>query len=476
MKKQDVDTRSKGFADVLVGLQYGDEGKAKIIDLIAGDYDCIVRFNGGANAGHTIETERGRIALKQVPSGVFHQGMQLYIGSGCVVDAPKLVDELAMLENMGIDLRGRFSIAARATLVQPHHVVIDRARFARIGTTKNGIGAAYADRALRMDGDRLLSLRVADLVDDPSRALAMIQRNLEMVLIMHPEIECEVDREIGKLRAAVPLLKQYVAADALQLVYHLSAGGRVLFEGAQSTALDVVQGAVPFVTSSHTVASAAFVGGDVPVKYHRKTIGVAKAVMSRVGAGPFVSEYGGERSESYCNATVDGRVAHPSDEESQLDAAAELSSEDPFRVGRGLRILSAEYGTGTRRPRRIGMFDLVQLRRAIAFNGVDELYITKCDLLHHYARTADRALPLVTSYEDQGQTLDYEPASEQLHRRLQPVITRLPAPSSALQNGRLNPELLAWVKRVESDVGCRVAGVGTGPARSAIALFDESQR
>ena len=474
MKKQNESAQAAGFADVLVGLQYGDEGKAKIIDLLADGYDCIARFNGGANAGHTIETSRGRVALKQVPSAVFHDGTRLYVGSGCVVDAAKLVDELAMLAGLGIDVHGRLSLAARAALVQPHHVVIDKVRFGLIGTTKNGIGAAYADRALRMDGDRLVSLRVGDLIEDPEAVLAMVRRNLEATLALHREVDCDVDAELAKLRAAVAVIRPYVEPDALYLTNLVRSGGRVLFEGAQSTALDVAQGTVPFVTSSHTVAAAAFVGGDLSAKYHRKTIGVAKAIMSRVGSGPFVSEYGGERSEVYCDKTVDGQVAHTSAYEAKLDVAAELSSDDAFHVGRGLRILSGEYGTGTKRPRRIGMFDLVQLRRAVLLNGVDELYITKCDLLHHYASTKDNALPLVTGYQDGGQPIDYEPTAEVSHRRVSPVVTRLPAPSHASESAEVGVEIRKWVEVVEQTVECRVAGIGTGPARDAIQLFEQT--
>ncbi len=156
-----------GFADVLIGLQYGDEGKAKVIDFIARDYDIIARFNGGANAGHTIETNKERVALNQIPSGIFYKDKLLYIGSGCVVDVKKIVLELKAVKKLGISLEKRLRISSQATLVQPHHILVDILTASEIGTTKNGIGPAYADKAMRMVNNRLVNIKLGDLQDNP---------------------------------------------------------------------------------------------------------------------------------------------------------------------------------------------------------------------------------------------------------------------------------------------------------------------
>jgi adenylosuccinate synthase len=172
-------TRQSGYSDVLVGLQYGDEGKAKIVDLLAPNYDIIARFNGGANAGHTIETDQGKYTLQQVPSAVSNPNARLYIGSGCIINPSKLVREIGTLEGSGMNVSDRLTISPYSSVIQPHHILLDRLSGGAIGTTYNGIGPAYSDRALRLAGDRLLNLRFADLAADLKGALSYIRRNLE---------------------------------------------------------------------------------------------------------------------------------------------------------------------------------------------------------------------------------------------------------------------------------------------------------
>ena len=289
-----------GFSDVLIGLQYGDEGKARIIDTIAEEYDVIARFNGGSNAGHTIETGGVRISLHQIPSGVFYRDKLLYVGSGCVVNPVKLTAEIREVESVGVSLDERFHISGLATLVQPHHVLVDRLTGSAIGTTGQGIGPAYSDRAKRLDGARLLNIRVGDLLSDRAKTFGMVSENLVHTVSHRKLVDFDIDQAMEAFAETAGAIVKFIEPDTLFMSKLADKGLNVLFEGAQSFMLDVVKGSVPYVTSSATLAAAAYVGGDLPPKLHRKTIGVAKAIMSRVGWGPFVSELGGARSEDYC--------------------------------------------------------------------------------------------------------------------------------------------------------------------------------
>ena len=217
----------KGSSDVLVGLQYGDEGKARIIDMLAKDYEVIARFNGGANAGHTIETEHGRIALHQIPSGVFYPDMLLYIGSGCVVNIEKLVHEIKDVNRLGIDLTNRLHISSQSTLIQPHHLIIDELSDQVIGTTRNGIGPAYSDRAMRMDGERLLHIRLGDFLDNPSEVLGQVEKNL-----LHVVKSCDlnnVDTNImQKFDDALSAITPYVEIDTMFMDKLARSGKRIM--------------------------------------------------------------------------------------------------------------------------------------------------------------------------------------------------------------------------------------------------------
>lgn len=453
----------------MVGLQYGDEGKAKVIDLIAKNYDIIARFNGGANAGHTIETARGRVALHQLPSGIFYERMHLYIGSGCVMNIAKLSKEIAAVEKLGVRLKGRLHISPHTAVVQPHHIFIDEQTGGEIGTTKNGIGPAYSERALRMEGSRLLSLRLADLVAQPAECFAAIEKNFAEAKKRFPNSAFDFKTAFAELKAALKKLAPYVEQDSLWLVKQLEkAAARVLFEGAQSCMLDVSKGTVPYVTSSNTVTGAAYVGGDVPPQFHRKTIGVAKAVMSRVGHGPFPSEFGGARSEKYC--MEDGGNAHRREGEiSQYKVAQLLSSKDPFDHGVALRILGNEYGTVTGRPRRVGMLDLLQLRHAVKMCGVSEIFITKCDMLEVFSRTSTKKIPLVTAYKTGSKKITHLPAATPEYQKVSPVVGLYPPLTVSITKARTKKQLPVHFRDlltfIERFAECKVSAIGVGPRR-----------
>ena len=457
-----------GYSDVLIGLQYGDEGKAKAIDLLADKYDIIARFNGGSNAGHTIEKGNIKLALHQVPSGVFYENKTLYVGSGCVVNIEKLTDEIKQVNGVGISLKGRFHISALTSVVQPHHIIIDTLTASAIGTTKNGIGPCYADRAGRINGERLLNIRMGDLVEDPDFYFDRIEENLVAVLKQFDITDYDVRAAIDNMKNALDNIAEFVERDTLFLEKQISSGKTVLMEGAQSFMLDVNKGTVPCVTSSNTLAGAAYTGGDLNPKYHRKTIGVAKAIMSRVGNGPFTPEFGGEESEEYC------KVKKKSDEQ-ELDPYKLLASENQLETGIGLRLLSDEYGASTGRPRRIGCFDLVQLNYAVKSNGIDEIFITKCDLLNLYSKTASNSMPVVSGYKLDDVEIDYVPASSKTYYRVKPDFEYLKTftddVSNATDKNLLPENLITFLELVEERCGCKVMGIGLGPKRDDYLLL-----
>lgn len=465
----------KGYADIVLGLQFGDEGKARVIDNLAKEYDIIARFNGGANAGHTIEQGNIKIALQQIPSGIFYPKTTLYIGSGCVVNIEKLAKEITTITELGVDFKKRLKISSLASVIQPHHILLDTLLGKSIGTTKNGIGPAYADRAMRMYEDRLVNIRLADLLDDTDKFFQIIFTNLIEFKKQYKIHDVNSEEIITNLKKTFERIKTFIEVDPLYMEKRVEAGATVLFEGAQSVMLDISKGSVPFVTSSSTIAAAAYMGGDLAPKYHRKTIGVVKAIMSRVGYGPFPPEFGGKKSEEYTMQVMDGKPKYSKEVEKEYDIAKLISSEDPFEVGIALRILSGEYGVGTKRPRRVGIFDLVQLAHVVKMNGVDELVITKGDLLKEYSRTKKGMMPMVIGYKLDGKKINYVPGATSAFYRVEPVIQEKEAFSEDISGVR-NPDKLPqavkeFVKTIETTSGCKVIGLGVGPKREQYITF-----
>ncbi|CAJ96776.1 Adenylosuccinate synthetase [Cupriavidus necator] len=451
--------KKAGYADVLVGLQYGDEGKARVVDHLAGEYEVIARFNGGANAGHTIATPDGTLRLRQVPSGVLHPGVALYIGSGCVIGLQQLAAEIEMLAAQGIDLGGRLTISDRCPVVQPLHVLADRHDGAQIGTTGNGIGPCYADLATRVRGGERSSFQLRDLVVDGSRVFEQMMR-----LAVQRDGDGEgLVAVVNAMRQAWKVVEPFVTDDPVALLRRVEAGANVLFEGAQSVMLDVVQGVQPWVTSSHTMPSYAYVGGDLPCKYHRKTIGVAKAIVSRVGSGPLPTELGAGRSEAYCaDAAREGRGG--ADEAARLDPLALLAEADEFSIGVAIRMLSNEYGTGTGRPRRVGLLDVAQLRLAVRQCGVDEVYLNKCDSLAAFDRTRERCIPVVAGATDTG--------GQRVVRF--PAFAEDTIPRDA--TSPLPPQLEALLEWLADAIGRPLRGIGLGPGRAQMRHFQNHQQ
>lgn len=381
----------KGFAMkansiAVLGLQWGDEGKGKVIDFISDQCDAVARFGGGANAGHTIVVEGQKFILKLLPSGVLREGKLCYIGAGVACDPEILQKEIAELESRGIRTKGRIFVDFGAHLVLPIHKISDSYRDAgrgkgAIDTTKRGIGPAYADKASR------LGVRVADLFEEESLAtklsyLIEAHRNNLGDQADDPSIADPV-RLAESLLAYKPMFSELVSDVGPRLMELIENGKKILFEGAQGTLLDLDYGTYPYVTSSHTTTGGIFTGLGIPPSCLGSVIGVFKAYMTRVGHGPFPSEISGGFADE-------------------------------------LRERGGEYGSVTGRPRRVGWLDLANLKRVIALNGIDKLAITKLDVLDGLGE-----ISVCESYEINGKKVSEIPTNHPDFCRAKPVYTKL---------------------------------------------------
>ncbi len=419
-------------ATVIVGAQWGDEGKGKIADLLAQHADVVCRYQGGPNAGHTIVREGETFALHQIPSGILYPGRSCVIGAGCVVDPGQLLHEIDELESRGISTRD-LSISGNAHLIMPWHVAIDAASERRlgklqIGTTRRGIGPAYADKAAR------LGIRVQDLLDAKilrqKIETALGEKNLLLDRVHGmPQIElAELARRMEELAAR---LRPYIADTSLLVDRALRDGKRVLLEGAQGTLLDLDHGTYPFVTSSNPIAGAAATGIGIGPTRIDEVVGVAKAYVTRVGEGPFPTE-------------IDGP--------------------DQARV----RELGHEYGTTTGRERRCGWLDLVGLRFAVRVNGITSLVLTKLDVLSTFGE-----LPVCVAYRlPDGTVVEEFPAHQSDFHHSRPVYETLSGWSAPLDAVSGPDELPAAARRyvefVEERLEVPVSLVGTGADRARV--------
>jgi adenylosuccinate synthase len=414
-------------ATVIVGAQWGDEGKGKIVDLLAQGSDLVCRYQGGPNAGHTIVVEGETYKIRQIPSGIV-AGKRSAIGAGCVVDPAVLIGELDELELRGLRTEGMLFLSGNAHLVMPWHVALDGARERRlgrlqIGTTRRGIGPAYADKATR------IGIRVQDLLDPKilrqKLELAVAEKNvwLERVYELEP---FDVDEVVAEHLGHAERLGPYVADTSLLVDRALLAGERVLFEGAQGTLLDLDHGTYPFVTSSSPIAAGAAVSFGFGPHRIDEVVGVAKAYVTRVGEGPFPSEI-----------------------------------EGPDQA-RG-RELGSEFGTVTGRERRCGWLDLVALRFAVRVNGITSLALTKLDVLSDFSE-----LPVCVRYrlEDGTETEDLPSHQSDFHH-CRPVFETLPGWGCEIDES-LPPAARAYVSFVETSLGVPVSLVGTGAARERV--------
>ena len=418
-------------ATVIVGAQWGDEGKGKIVDLLARDSDVVCRYQGGPNAGHTIVVGEDTFKIRALPSGIV-RGKPCVIGNGCVVDPEVLIGELDDFEQRGHSTSEVY-LSGNAHLIMPWHLAIDQASERRlgklaIGTTKRGIGPAYADKAMR------LGIRVQDILDAKilrqKIEAALAEKNLWLERVYESE-PFDLETVAAQYEGYAQRLRPYVTDTSLYVHNALRDGKHVLFEGAQATLLDLDHGTYPFVTSSNPVASSAATGVGIGPQRIDRVIGVAKAYVTRVGEGPFPSEIEGPDQET-------------------------------------MRELGHEYGTVTGRSRRCGWLDLVALRYAVRVNGIDQLALTKLDVLSHFAE-----LPVCVRYRlpDGEETRDF-PAHQSDFHAARPVFETLAGWSAPLDDcasdGDLPDAARRYVELVEQELGVDVTLIGTGAERTSI--------
>ena len=414
---------------IVVGTQWGDEGKGKATDLLADDVDYVVRYQGGNNAGHTIIVGDVTLKLHLVPSGVMYPDVTPVIGDGVVLDPGVLLEELDQLVDQGLDV-SKLRISGNAHLIMPYHRELDRVteRYLgrqKLGTTKRGIGPAYADKAARV------GLRVQDLYD-----MKIFRQKLDVVL---KEKNATLSRVYNRLpmKAAdieteyavyAERLRPYIA-DTMSLLHEaLEEGRNVLLEGAQGTLLDLDHGTYPFVTSSNPVAGGALTGAGLGPKHVDRVIGITKAYVTRVGSGPFPTELHDE-------------------------------------VGDRMTAVGQEYGTTTGRRRRVGWFDAVLARYAARVNGLTEHFLTKLDVL-----SAFESLKVCRAYRYQGEEYDHFPPHQSIFHHAEPVYEVLPGWGDDITGvsdyGDLPKEAQAYVDRLEELAGVPIRWVSVGPART----------
>lgn len=415
---------------IVLGSQWGDEGKGKIVDLFSPKFDFVARYQGGHNAGHTVLVGDRKFVLKLIPSGVLHPGIRIVIGNGVVIDPAALMDEIGMLERAGIDVRSQIAISNRAHVIFPFHRMVERISENRedrvaIGTTQRGIGPCYEDKIARR-GIRMADLLDPEIFDTLYRFLSQDKYIYAEAFNIKEEIRFEEIRESYKQfgQKIGPLI-----CDTAQLLNDaIRAGKRVLFEGAQGTMLDIDHGTYPFVTSSSAAAGGACTGtGVAPTKIHG-IIGVSKAYITRVGGGPFPSE--------------------------DLGAA-----------GDQIRKSGNEFGSVTGRPRRCGWFDVPLLRYTANVNGFDTLIVTKLDVLDNLPE-----IKVCVAYESGGQKVGNMPATNALLAKVQPIYETLPgwlgSTAGITHYDQLPAAAKSYIDFLERQTGVEVGCVSTGPERN----------
>ncbi|RMH02604.1 MAG: adenylosuccinate synthase [Aquificota bacterium] len=411
---------------VVLGAQWGDEGKGKIVDLLSAEFDAVVRYQGGSNAGHTVVVKGQKFILHLLPTGILHEHTVGIVAQGMVVDLELLVKEMEELEKRGIKVYDRLYISDRAHIVAPYHKVLDSLfeRKSKIGTTLRGIGPSYMFKYGRK------GIRLCDL-EDKDRLYRLIKENIEFVKDLCEKVYCE-DHNLREEEVLESLVENYKRIkDRLidTTLFLLNYKGRVLFEGAQGTLLDVDMGTYPYVTSSNASALGLSNGTGLPPKYFSDAVfyGVSKAYATRVGEGPFPTEL--------------------------RDSMGEL-----------LRERGGEYGATTGRPRRCGWLDLVALRHAVRVNGLDGIILTKLDVLDHLEE-----VKVCVEYEVEGSKTQDFPASVSKLEKAKPVYKSLKGWNQNTKGAKslkgLPPQALEYIRFIEGYTGVPVVMLSTGPER-----------
>ncbi len=416
---------------VIIGLQWGDEGKGKIVDYYTAEADIVARFQGGNNAGHTLVVQGTKTVLHLIPSGILRPHAKCFIGSGVVVDPEVFLEEIDILKKAGVpDLENRIAISDRCHLIVDYHKHLDAAREGRkggIGTTKRGIGPAYEDRASRR------GLRLADLYNGKvfeEKLNDNLQEKNFLLKEFYKVAPVNMDAFLKKYSQIAERLKPFVKDVSRELYNEIQNGKKILFEGAQGILLDVDYGTYPFVTSSHTLPSQAALGLGARLPKDTLFLGIVKAYTTRVGDGPFPTEL--------------------------KDSQGDL-----------LRSKGGEFGATTGRPRRCGWLDLVALRYALQVSGIKHLGVTKADVL-----SGIDELKVCTGYQYNGKTYDTFPADTSLLDKMQPVYQTLPGWKEDLTHIRsaadLPKNLTAYLRFLEEKTQSQVNLISTGAGREAV--------
>ncbi len=422
----------------MLGAQWGDEGKGKIVDLFSEKFDAVARYQGGHNAGHTVFIGTNKFVLKLIPSGVLRPGVLAVLGNGVVIDPEALLEEILALEAAGFDVRSQLRVSNRAHVIFPFHRIIEKISEARanripIGTTSRGIGPAYEDKIARR------GVRIADLVDIEFEGLYRCLAEDKQLIANAFGIGDRVDfAEILTRYKQLANEIRPLTCDTSHLLNQMIRDGKsVLFEGAQGTMLDIDFGTYPFVTSSSAAAGGACTGTGVPPNRIDGIIGVSKAYITRVGAGPFPSE-------------------------------------DHTELGEKIRRAGNEYGSVTGRPRRCGWFDVPLLRYTAEVNGFDSLIITKLDVLDDLDE-----IPVCVAYEVDEKVITHMPASTRRMEAIKPVFEKLPGWKKSTQGitslSQLPAEARRYLDFLESKTGVEIGSVSNGPERSETMIVSGSK-
>ena len=413
---------------VLVGSQWGDEGKGKIVDILSGRFDYVARYQGGANAGHTIIIDDKQFILHLIPSGILREGVKCVIGNGVVIDPIALLEEIDFLRKHDINIDGRLFISQNAHLIMPYHKLLDSISESgknKIGTTGRGIGPCYIDKYARK------GIRIVDLLDREGLA-EKITCNLEeknnLLKKIYDHAELDVEKMIEEYRAFDKEIDPYITEVPTLLNNAIDEGKSVLLEGAQGAFLDVDHGTYPFVTSSNPTSGGACTGTGIPPTKIDSVIGIVKAYTTRVGLGPFPTELDGEEADL-------------------------------------LRERGSEYGATTGRPRRVGWFDAFMLKYSVMINGIDSVAITKLDVLNCFDE-----LKVCTGYELNGKKLKSFPTDLNRLEKIKPVYKTLPGWNQDLSEIRNFDELPEAAKNylnfLSEECNFKIKLVSVGPKRS----------
>lgn len=421
---------------VVIGTQWGDEGKGKIVDWLAESAHGVVRFQGGHNAGHTLWINGKKTILRLIPSGIMHPSVTCYIGNGVVLSPEALLKEIAELEAAGIDVRSRLQISEACPLILPYHVALDQAREARrgeakIGTTGRGIGPAYEDKVARR------ALRIQDLFD-PAGFRAKVAEVLELhnfVLTQYlGAAAVSIDEVVDQAMALAPAIAPMVHDVSSNLFAAQQAGKPLLFEGAQGALLDVDHGTYPYVTSSNCIAGAAAAGAGVGPQTLSYVLGITKAYATRVGSGPFPTELHDD-------------------------------------IGLRLATVGKEFGSVTGRPRRCGWFDGAALKRSVRLNGISGLCITKLDVLDGL-----ETIKIGVGYEINGVFTDVLPSGADKVAQAKPVLEEMPGWTESTVGvtdfDRLPVNAQRYLKRMSEVCGVKIDMVSTGPDRNETIILN----